>query len=120
MEGHGVMQVTAVGDATENGKVFEAAQIDDSVKTPPMNSCRGKHPYLAHSYIIGILVVVARISVYFINNDFGWMSFAAYFLQSVMIAVTLVVCSVPEGLLYGRHSCLGLPLCGACSRQITL
>ncbi len=109
MEGHGVMQVTAVGDATENGKVFEAAQIDDSVKTPlDEQLSRTKHPYLAHSYIIGILVVVARISVYFINNDFGWMSFAAYFLQSVMIAVTLVVCSVPEGLLYGRHSCLGL------------
>ena len=28
------MTVTAVGDKTENGKVFEAAQIDDSVKTP--------------------------------------------------------------------------------------
>ena len=24
----------AVGDKTENGKVFEAAQIDDSVRTP--------------------------------------------------------------------------------------
>ena len=34
MEGHGVLEVLAVGDATENGKVFEAAQIDDSVKTP--------------------------------------------------------------------------------------
>lgn len=34
MEGHGIMRVTAVGDHTENGKVFEAAQIDDSVKTP--------------------------------------------------------------------------------------
>lgn len=34
MEGHGVMRVFAVGDHTENGKVFEAAQIDDSVKTP--------------------------------------------------------------------------------------
>nr|MDE6126486.1 haloacid dehalogenase [Muribaculaceae bacterium] len=32
MEGHGVMRVFAVGDSTENGKVFEAAQIDDSVK----------------------------------------------------------------------------------------
>ena len=29
MEGHGVMRVLAVGDKTENGKVFEAAQIDD-------------------------------------------------------------------------------------------
>ena len=34
MEGHGLMRVFAVGDSTENGKVFEAAQIDDSVKTP--------------------------------------------------------------------------------------
>ncbi|WP_305257585.1 cation-transporting P-type ATPase, partial [uncultured Duncaniella sp.] len=29
MEGHGIMEVTAVGDKTENGKVFEAAQIDN-------------------------------------------------------------------------------------------
>ena len=34
MEGHALMQVTAVGDATENGKVYKAAQIDNSVKTP--------------------------------------------------------------------------------------
>ena len=34
MEGHGVMKVKAVGDHTENGKVFVAAQIDNSVKTP--------------------------------------------------------------------------------------
>ena len=99
MEGHGVMQVTAVGDATENGKVFEAAQIDDSVKTPLDEQLSRLSTLISRiSYIIGILVVVARISEYFINNDFGWMSFAAYFLQSVMIAVTLVVCSVPEGL----------------------
>ena len=34
MEGHGTFRVQAVGDATENGKVYEAARIDDSVKTP--------------------------------------------------------------------------------------
>ena len=34
MEGHGAMRVTAVGDGTENGRVFAAARIDDSVKTP--------------------------------------------------------------------------------------
>ena len=34
MEGHGICQVLAVGDATENGKVYKAAQIDDTVKTP--------------------------------------------------------------------------------------
>lgn len=34
MEGHGLFRVEKVGDATENGKVFVAAQIDNSVKTP--------------------------------------------------------------------------------------
>lgn len=34
MEGHGIFKVEKIGDATENGKVFEEAQIDDSVKTP--------------------------------------------------------------------------------------
>ena len=37
--------------------------------------------------------------MYFIENgQFEWLSFIAYFLQSIMIAVTLVVVSVPEGL----------------------
>ncbi|MDE5922272.1 MAG: haloacid dehalogenase, partial [Muribaculum sp.] len=34
MEGHGMMEVCAVGDHTENGRVFVASQIDNSVKTP--------------------------------------------------------------------------------------
>ena len=34
MEGHCVCRVFAVGDKTENGKVFTAAQITDNVKTP--------------------------------------------------------------------------------------
>ena len=39
MEGHGVFQVERVGDATESGKVFTAAQIDDGVKTPLDEQC---------------------------------------------------------------------------------
>jgi len=34
MEGHGYCRVFAVGDDTESGKVSEAAQIDNSIKTP--------------------------------------------------------------------------------------
>ena len=34
MEGHGIMRVLAIGDHTEQGKVFDAVQIDNSVKTP--------------------------------------------------------------------------------------
>lgn len=34
MEGHGDYRVDAVGDMTENGKVFKESQIDNSVVTP--------------------------------------------------------------------------------------
>ncbi|MDE6542695.1 MAG: HAD-IC family P-type ATPase, partial [Muribaculaceae bacterium] len=101
MEGHGVMTVTAVGDATENGKVYEAAQITDNTKTPLDEQFErlGRLISIA-SYIIGALIIVGRVTVYLLRADaaIDWMAFGAYMLQSVMIAVTLVVCSVPEGL----------------------
>ena len=101
MEGHGVMRVTAVGDATENGRVYEAVQITDNIKTPLDEQFeRLGHLISIASYIIGAMIIVVRIIMYLTNTDtaINWMSFGAYVLQSIMIAVTLVVCSVPEGL----------------------
>ncbi len=99
MEGHGIMRVTAVGDHTENGKVFEAAQIDDSVKTPLDEQFERLGRLISRiSYCFAIAIVVGRTIMYFVNVDFEWLSFMAYFLQSLMVAVTLVVVSVPEGL----------------------
>lgn len=52
MEGHGVMRVLKVGDATEMGKVFEEAQIDDSVKTPLNEQLDGLADWITNvSYI---------------------------------------------------------------------
>lgn len=101
MEGHGVMTVTAVGDSTENGKVFEAAQIDDSVKTPLNEQLEGLGSLITKvSYAFALLIVLGRVIMYFTNPaiEFEWVHFMAYFLQTLMIAVTLVVVSVPEGL----------------------
>ncbi len=100
MEGHGVMEVTAVGDNTENGKVFTASQIDDSVKTPLNEQLDRLGKLISRiSYAIASLIIVGRLVMFFIDTpDFVWMKFIAYFLQTVMIAVTLVVVSVPEGL----------------------
>lgn len=100
MEGHGVMRVFAVGDKTENGKVFEAAQIDDSIRTP-LNEQLDRLGYLIAwiSYAVAGLIVVGRLLMYFLNTpQFEWMGFLAYLLQTLMVAVTLVVVSVPEGL----------------------
>ena len=99
MEGHGVMKVFAVGDKTENGKVFEAAQIDDSVKTPLNEQLDGLGDLITKiSYAFAALIIVGRIVMYFINNPFDWIDFIAFLLQTLMIAVTLVVVAVPEGL----------------------
>ena len=102
MEGHAVCRVDAVGDATENGKVYEAAQIDDSVVTPLNEQLGRLSKYITWaSYAIAALVVVGRM-VYFVAtghaDPFDWVSLVAFFLQTVMIAVTLVVVAVPEGL----------------------
>ena len=100
MEGHGIMRVKRVGDATENGKVFKAAQIDDSVKTP-LDEQLGKLGKLISwaSYTIAALIVVVRMVMFFITYpDFDVVSLLAYLLQSLMVAVTLVVVAVPEGL----------------------
>ena len=99
MEGHGKMIVTAVGDASENGKVFKAAQIDDSVKTP-LNEQLDRLGKLitCAAYCIAILVIVGRIAMYFLNSPFDWIEFSAYLLQTVMVAVALVAVAVPEGL----------------------
>ncbi len=100
MEGHGIMRVKRVGDATENGKVFKAAQIDDSVKTP-LDEQLGKLGKLISwaSYTIAALIVVVRMVMFFITYpDFDLVSLLAYLLQSLMVAVTLVVVAVPEGL----------------------
>lgn len=100
MEGHGIFRVTAVGDKTENGKVFVAAQIDDSVKTPLNEQLDGLSDLITKlSYGFAVLVVVGRLLIYFWGDySMEWAHITAYVLQTLMIAVTLIVVAVPEGL----------------------
>lgn len=100
MEGHGIAEVYAVGDSTENGKVYEAAHIDDGTKTPLTEQLERLGALVTRgSYVIGGAVIIGRIVMYLLSNQgFEWLHFIAYFLQTIMIAVTLVVVSVPEGL----------------------
>lgn len=102
MEGHGIMRVLAIGDHTEHGKVFDAVQIDNSVKTPLDEQLDGLGRLVAKlSYCVGAGIIIGRILMYFLSpsyEQFEWLPFIAYMLKTLMIAVTLVVVSVPEGL----------------------
>lgn len=152
MEGHGICRVFAVGDKTENGKVFEEAQIDDSVKTPLNEQLDGLSDLITNlSYFFAGLVIIGRLLVFF---EWNWMALSlliptalffylvikkfddfsrakcivtiiiffaifmamvlglfyylhpsmeiaellTYTMQTLMIAVTLIVVAVPEGL----------------------
>ena len=102
-DGHGIMQVLRVGDSTEYGKVYEGAQIDGSVETP-LNQQLDKLAGLITkaSYMIAGLIIVGRLTGYFIEAGglqiTDWVQFGGYVLNTVMIAVTLIVVAVPEGL----------------------
>ncbi len=100
MEGHGVARVFAVGDETENGKVFVAAQVDDSVKTPLNEQLDGLGDLITKaSYGFAALIILGRLIMFFMRGaNFVFVEFIAYFLQTIMIAVTLIVVAVPEGL----------------------
>lgn len=156
MEGHGVMRVFKVGDATEMGKVFEEAQIDDSVKTPLNEQLDRLAKWITNaSYIFAGLIIVGQlihflgwgawpawllvipvglffwlviskfggwskgacvaaiiafVVIFFamvigayamINPDMdeeSWSQLLSHTLKTLMVAVTLIVVAVPEGL----------------------
>ncbi len=100
IEGHGIARVFAVGDATENGKVFESAQIDNSVKTPLNEQLDRLGKLIARiSFVIAAVIIIGRIGMFFVYMlDFAWLDFVTYILQTVMIAVALLAVSIPEGL----------------------
>ena len=104
MEGHGIGRVFAVGDKTENGKVFQATQVDDSVKTPLNEQLDRLGAMIAKvSYVLALLIFIGRTFSLLHGVNYDWSTLPkadtfAYLLQSFMLAVTLIVVAVPEGL----------------------
>ena len=103
MNGHGVAVVTAVGDATEIGKVAQRSTETTHVKTP-LNLQLDKLAKLISK--VGTVVSVAAFAIFLIhdiltnsiwhsNDYFGMLQIA---LNYFMMAVTLIVMAVPEGL----------------------
>ena len=128
LEGHAVYRVASVGDKTENGKLLQSlvgVEVDDDIaddelseeqkkkkrleknskigkdkKTPLNEQLDGLSDLITKlSYGFAALVVVGRLLIYFLgDNSMEWAHITAYVLQTLMIAVTLIVVAVPEGL----------------------
>lgn len=105
IEGYCTAKVFAVGDSTASGKVFEAAQVREGDATPLSEKLDQLADLITKaSYAIAALIIVGRLIIYFVNGkgEFGdadgIVGFVKYVLDTVMIAVTLIVVAVPEGL----------------------
>jgi len=88
MEGHGVMRVTRVGDATEAGKVFVESQIDNSVRTP-LDEQLGKlaNKITSASYAVAGIIIVSRLVKYL-----GWQSWQSWtIIMPVAVFLWLIV-----------------------------
>ena len=101
VDGHGIMEVTAVGDKTEYGKVYEGSQIDNKVETPLNRQLSRLGDLITWaSYAIAALIIIGRLTLYFthLESSVDWLAAGSYILNTIMIAVTVIVVTVPEGL----------------------
>ncbi|WP_446779275.1 calcium-translocating P-type ATPase, PMCA-type [Macellibacteroides fermentans] len=100
VDGHGIMIVDQVGDNTGYGKVYEGSQIDNNVQTPLQIQLAGLAKIISKAgYTIAGLTFFGLVIKLFINTpDLPLMDMVGEILNIFMIAVTLIVVSVPEGL----------------------
>lgn len=105
IEGYCTAEVFAVGDATASGKVFEAAQVREGDATPLTEKLDQLAKLITKaSYAIAALIVMGRLILFLAQGkvDFssatGGIDFVKYVLDTIMIAITLIVVTVPEGL----------------------
>ena len=104
IEGNGVFKVTAIGMDTEEGKGVARTQEGSDVETPLNKQLAQLGKWISiTSFVIASLIVVGRMIYYFFfdgnaSNNHNFIEIAEFILGSIMIAVTLIVVAVPEGL----------------------
>lgn len=100
VDGHGVMKVELVGDATGYGKVYEGSQIESDVETPLQIQLKGLAGVISKGgYTVAGLTFVALLAkLLMTSGNMPVMDLISHILNIFMVAVTLIVVSVPEGL----------------------
>lgn len=85
--------------------LLDRMRVREGSKTPLSKKLDGLANWITNgSYFLAVLIVIGRLIWYFVFNDINfsssefWVELVSYFLKTIMIAVTLVVVAVPEGL----------------------
>ena len=92
-------------DVVVEQPLIDRMRVRKGSETPLSKKLNGLADWITNtSYVLAALIVIGRVIWYFISNgaDFSsgdyWIEFVSYVLKTIMIAVTLVVVAVPEGL----------------------
>ncbi len=109
--GNAVMEVTVVGDKSVYGKIASELQVEDDRETPlQVKLTKLAGGISKFGYIGGVAIAVAMlimtlffgdggISEFLFKDDvFQWAALLEAVIQSVMLAVIIIVMAVPEGL----------------------
>jgi len=107
VDGHGVMRVEAVGDRTEVGQAYEGSAKKQTIDTP-LNQQLNRlskmisRVALAISLVVFIICTIHGLTSYFSEllpgENVNWLKVTELMLNYFMMAVTLMVMAVPEGL----------------------
>ncbi len=100
VDGNGVMRVETVGDATEYGKVNRGSLIENNMETPLQMQLRRLAGVISKvGYTVAILTfVLLTVKGLWNFENMSFVDISSEVLANFMIAVTLIVVSVPEGL----------------------
>ncbi|MDR1499766.1 MAG: calcium-translocating P-type ATPase, PMCA-type [Tannerellaceae bacterium] len=100
VDGHGVFVVDRVGDATAYGKVYEGSQIENNIDTPLQTQLKGLADVISKAgyTLAGLTFAVLTTKILIASPLPAVMDMIGEILNVFMIAVTLIVVSVPEGL----------------------
>lgn len=107
IEGNAIYQVTAVGVDTEEGKGVAKSSEGSDVETPLNQQLAQLGRWISvASFVLAVMILIGRFAYYFIadvgeadlTGQSSVLRLLEFGLASVMIAVTLIVVAVPEGL----------------------
>lgn len=92
-------------DVVVEQPLIDRMRVRKGSETPLSRKLNGLADWITNaSYFIAGLIVVGRLVWFFVSGELNfssgefWVEFVSFFLNTIMIAVTLVVVAVPEGL----------------------
>ena len=92
-------------DVVVEQPLIDRMRVSKGSETPLSKKLNGLADWITNaSYVLAVLIIIGRIVWYFASYDVNfssgdfWVDFVSYVLKTIMIAVTLVVVAVPEGL----------------------